>query len=47
VEQAYAAWPDRIYVVGTDGRIAYKGGPGPRGFSAEELGRWLASNVVN
>lgn len=43
VEQAYAAWPDRIYVVGTDGRIAYKGGPGPRGFSAEELGRFLGS----
>src|SRR5439155_18707980 len=22
---AYSAWPDRVYVVGTDGRIAYKG----------------------
>jgi hypothetical protein len=33
---AYAAWPDRIYVVGTDGRVAYKGAPGPRGFRVGE-----------
>ena len=45
VEQAYAAWPDRIYVVGTDGRIAYKGGPGPRGFRVDELSHWLATHV--
>ena len=32
VEKAYAAWPDRIYIVGSDGKIAYKGEPGPRGF---------------
>ena len=32
VEQAYAGWPDRIYVIGQDGRIVFKGDPGPRGF---------------
>lgn len=37
VGQAYGAWPDRIYLVGKDGRIAYQGGPGPRGFIPEEL----------
>ena len=31
VNQAYSAWPDRLYLVGTDGKIAYKGGPGPGG----------------
>ena len=36
-ERAYTAWPDRLYLVGTDGRIAYKSGPGPFGFSTEEL----------
>src|SRR5437870_5059305 len=33
---AYSAWPDRVYVVGTDGRIAYKGAPGPWGFRVAE-----------
>ncbi len=32
VEKAYAGWPDRLYVVGVDGKIAFAGGPGPRGF---------------
>lgn len=36
VERAYSGWPDRIYVVDGAGRIAYKGGPGPRGFSVPE-----------
>src|SRR5688572_372478 len=31
LERAYAAWPDRVYVIDAAGRIAYKGGPGPRG----------------
>lgn len=36
VERAYAGWPDRIYIVGKDGKIAYKGEPGPRGFRPDE-----------
>ena len=35
--EAYEAWPDRLYLVGRDGRVAYKGGPGPFGFSADDL----------
>jgi hypothetical protein len=41
VNKAYAAWPDRIYVVGENGKIAYKGAPGPRGFSSDELESFL------
>jgi len=37
VESDYSAWPDRLYLVGKDGRIAWKGGPGPRGFRPAEL----------
>lgn len=37
VGQAYSAWPDRLYLVGKNGKIVYKGGPGPRGFKPEEL----------
>lgn len=32
VELAYAGWPDRLYLVGKDGRIAFKGPIGPAGF---------------
>ncbi len=37
VGKAYNAWPDRLYLVGKDGRIAYQGGPGPSGFKPVEL----------
>jgi hypothetical protein len=37
VGSAYAAHPDRLYLVGRDGRIAYRGGPGPFGFAPDEL----------
>ena len=37
VNKAYAAWPDRLYLVGRDGRIAYHGGPGPFEFKPDEL----------
>ena len=37
VNKAYAAWPDRLYLVGKDGTIAYRGGPGPFGFNPDEL----------
>ena len=33
----YAAWPERIYVIDREGRIAYKGGVGPFYFEPEEL----------
>ncbi len=37
VATAYAALPDRLYLVGIDGRIAYAGGRGPWGFRPWEL----------
>lgn len=37
VELAYAGWPDRLYLVGADGRIAYKSAPGARGFIPSQL----------
>jgi len=35
-ETAFAGWPERIYILGTGGRILYKGGMGPFGFLPEE-----------
>src|ERR1043165_2565383 len=45
VNYAYAAWPDRLYVIGKDGKIAYQGGPGPGGFRVNEVGKWLRENT--
>lgn len=35
---AYAAWPERLYLVDVDGKIVYAGGQGPWGFKPAELG---------
>lgn len=37
VNHAYGAAPDRLYLVGKDGKIAYAGGRGPFGFRPAEL----------
>lgn len=36
-ETAYTGWPDRLYLIARDGRIAYKSKPGPFGFRPAEL----------
>ena len=37
VNHAYAAWPDRLYLIGKDGMVTYRGAPGPFGFKPDEL----------
>jgi hypothetical protein len=37
IEKAYAAWPDRFYVIDAEGKIAYKGGVGPAGFKVADV----------
>lgn len=37
VMTAYAAWPERLYLIGEDGRVVYAGGRGPFGFKPVEL----------
>jgi hypothetical protein len=43
VNRAYAAWPTRLYVVDTEGRIAVAGTRSPAGLapSISEAGKWL------
>jgi hypothetical protein len=36
VEKAYAGWPDRIYIVDREGKLAYIGAPGPAGFKPRD-----------
>jgi hypothetical protein len=33
----YFALPDRLYLIGRDGRVAYRSAPGPFGFITAEL----------
>lgn len=40
---AYAAWPERLYIVDESGRIAYKGGNGPFNYDPKEVRAWLAA----
>lgn len=42
----YAAWPERIYVVDTDGTIVYKGGIGPFRFDPEEVEQFLRQRYL-
>lgn len=37
VERQYTGWPDRLYLIGADGRVAYKSDPGPFGFHPQDL----------
>ena len=34
---AYSSFPDRLFLVGQDGKIAFAGGAGPRGFLPDDL----------
>ncbi|MBL4844973.1 MAG: hypothetical protein JKY65_05570 [Planctomycetes bacterium] len=31
-EKKYRGWPDRLFLIGKDGRVVYRGGRGPWGF---------------
>ena len=37
VASAYGGWPDRLYLIGLDGRVAFQGAQGPDGFVPAEL----------
>jgi len=41
-EQAYTGWPDRLYLIDSNGKIAYKSKPGPFGFKPDQLEAALA-----
>jgi len=37
VESAYTGWPDRLYLIDREGRVAFKSPPGPFGFKPSAL----------
>lgn len=40
---AYAAWPERLYIIDESGHIAYRGGMGPFNYNPTEVRDWLAA----
>jgi len=42
IATAYNGAPDRLFIVGTDGKIAYRGDRGPRGFDPDGMEKALA-----
>ena len=44
-ERAYTGWPDRLYLIDSQGHIAYKSKPGPFGFKPELLEAALSRAV--
>jgi hypothetical protein len=46
VALAYGGWPDRLYLIGRDGRIAFQGEEGPFGFKPEELAQAIEAELT-
>jgi hypothetical protein len=46
VNAAYEAWPDRLYLISKDGRVAFRGEPGPRGFLPEALAQAIQEELA-
>lgn len=45
VSRAYAAMPERLYLIGCDGRVVYKGGMGPMFFRPDEWARAIEEHL--
>ena len=46
VSEAFAAWPERLYVAEAGGRLAYVGGPGPFDFEPDAAAAALSALLV-
>jgi alkylhydroperoxidase family enzyme len=47
VGHAYSGMPARLYVIDTEGKVAYKGGRGPFGFKPDEMEQTLAMLLLD
>lgn len=45
-EDAYTAWPERLYLIDHAGKVVYKSNPGPYGFKPDELRVALAKMMM-
>ena len=47
VGKAYSGFPDRLYLIDREGRVAYKGGRGPFGYKPRELEQTLILLLID
>ena len=47
VARQYGGWPDRLYLIGKDGRIAFQGDTGPFGFKPERLEQAIQEELAS
>jgi Iodothyronine deiodinase len=45
VESAYTGWPDRLYLISSEGRVLFKTKPGPFGFHPQDLAAAIQNAV--
>ncbi len=45
IARAYGALPDRLYLIGRGGRVAFQGDPGPFGFQPAELEKAIETEL--
>ena len=45
VEKTYTGWPDRLFLVGGDGKVRFKSEPGPFGFNPNNLEKALSTEI--
>ena len=45
IDEAYGAAPERLYLIGVDGRVAYQGGAGPHFFDLDAWEQAIAAGV--
>ena len=46
IARAYGALPDRLYLIGKGGRVAFQSGPGPAGFRPHELEQAIEAELA-
>lgn len=44
-DRLFGAWPERLYIIDSNGKIAFKGGMGPFEFDPEAVHTWLEVNI--
>ena len=42
----YAAWPERLFLIGPAGKVLYRCGPGPFGFDPDGLGDAIEQHLA-
>jgi Iodothyronine deiodinase len=47
VGRAYSGFPDRLYLIDRDGKVAYKGGRGPFGYKPRELEQTMVMMLMD